>query len=207
MVLDRVLVAVLARRDQARVAFGPIGVDQVDLGRLVVVRLDGDELARTGSGRRRRRSPCPSPRRPARPTWPACPRGGGRRTAGAGWHRGARRTASGCRAPQTMALRVSGMASRRSLPVARSRMRDREELGALLVDGIGEIAVVGAVRGGTRAASSCLPSASLLPSSRISSRAAAARPPAQARILAAGDVADEVLVRRRREPAPSCRPP
>ena len=100
VVLDRVLVAVLARRHQARLALGPIGVDQVDLGGLVIVRLDGDEARRTGSGRRRRRSRCPSPRRPARPPCRACRRGGGRRTAAAGWRRAARRTASGCRRPR-----------------------------------------------------------------------------------------------------------
>ncbi len=46
VVLDRVLVAVLARRDETRGAFGRVGVDQVDLGRLVVVGVDDDELGR-----------------------------------------------------------------------------------------------------------------------------------------------------------------
>ena len=46
MMLHGILVAMLARHDQARAAFGPIGVDQVDFARLVVVRVDDDELAR-----------------------------------------------------------------------------------------------------------------------------------------------------------------
>ena len=48
MVLDRVLVAMLARRDEPWLAFRPIGVDQVDLGGLVVVGLDGDEARGLG---------------------------------------------------------------------------------------------------------------------------------------------------------------
>ena len=104
-------------------ALGRVGVDQVDLGGLVVVRIDEDEAA----GLRLADADVEADvlllvdqhvlaRR-------ACRRGGGRRTAGAGWRRGARRTACGCRAPRRCELRVSGMTSGRSLPVARSRMR------------------------------------------------------------------------------------
>src|SRR5436190_18855537 len=48
MVLDGVLVAMLARCDEPWLAFRPIGVDQVDLGGLVVVGLDGDEARGLG---------------------------------------------------------------------------------------------------------------------------------------------------------------
>ena len=109
-----VLMPVLARLDEARVAVGRVGVDEVDLARLMVVRIDEDELARLRRAPMRRRSRCPSPHRRARRRSPACRRRGGRPAAAGGARRGGRRTASRLSFAQTTPPRVSGISSARS---------------------------------------------------------------------------------------------
>src|SRR5215468_2274594 len=119
--LHGIFMAMRARHHKARIALRPIGVDQIDLARLVVVCLNGDVTRRLGLPDADVKADVlllidENIRLARRSHAVAIDEQGSLVGVEPDVEQG---LAVG---PQMMALRVSGMASRRSLPVARSRI-------------------------------------------------------------------------------------